>query len=606
MPQASQTAHKLTSDTALPYISNSSITSVNPQFITGSQNILTGLLEWAERRPGFSNSIASGFTNCVRNFPWRRWTGSTPNGGAFIRMFCDIDSGHAKVYKMIVGTDASPVLIWTSAAVEPFDFVVSNNTCYFGNGTDMKKFDSSTVTNWGIVGPTVTPTVTMLGSGSMAVYTSWVYCYTYFNSNTQHESSPSPLSLPVGPFTGDTPIVHVTASTDPQVTNIRIYRTPDGGAQDPTEMQEITGSPFANTTTTHNDTTPDTSLSIRVAPEFLLNDPPPAQKGFVAYAGRIWGFNTNTTFYSGFEEIANGVPEECWPSGLGGNFYPWDNEVNAHAPLIDGVAAYTAERIFKIEGDSLDTFRRYTLLERRGTRSRTSVASLGGSVAWLDTSNTVWISDIGEVGVPIRPDLQNINPLTAYMAIHISGIYHWLCLLDGSNGILYVYDLDRRQWQVPWTVGVGSGLYSAETNVGSVNLGFSRNGTKTLELVSGTYTDDASTYSAIIKTNMYRLTPDTNVAWKGVHAWSEIKTDRNVPAQVLQLTDDNPDTVGYSNITANGLASPDIKQGSALLTTRYPAYDQTAQFLSMKFVWPAANSNFHLYQMDEGFYGFGG
>jgi len=604
MPQASRTEHKTTANTALPYISNSSITSTSPQFITGSQNILTGLMEWAERRPGFSRNVSS-LSNVVRNFVWRRWIGTT-NGGAFIRMYCNV-SGTSSVYKQQIGVDLNPVLLWASASSEPFDFVVSNNTCYFGNGLDMKKYDGITLSKWGITSPSAAPVITLLGSGSMAVYTSWAYCYTYFNSNTQHESSPSPISIPLTPFSSNTPIVAVVASTDPQVTNIRVYRTPDGGAQDPALMQEITGSPFPNTATTHNDTTLDTSLSIRVAPEFLTNDPPPPQKGFVPYAGRIWGFSTNTTFYSGFEEIANGVPEECWPSGLGGNFYPWDNEVNAHAPLIDGIAAYTAERIFKVEGDSLDTFRRYTLLERRGTRSRTAIASLGGSVAWLDTSNTIWISDVGEVGIPIRPDIKNINPLTAYMAIHISGIYHWLCLLDGTNGILYVFDLDLRQWQTPWTVGTtASALFSGETSIGNVQLIMARNGTKVLELAQGTFTDDVDTYTPVVKTNMYRLTPDGNPAWKGVHDWSEIKTGPEIPVQVLQLTDDNPDVASYKDITANQLASPDVIQGTALLTTRWTSDYPNAQFLSMKFVWTAENKNFHLYQMDEAMHPSGG
>lgn len=520
-------------------------------------------------------------------------------------MGCDTGSGKAKVYKMVYGTDPVPQLIFTSVSSEPFDFIISNNTCYFGNGTEMQKYDSASVTNWGIVSPAAGPGIALV-SGSQNVYTSWCYCYTYYNSNTGHESSPSPISACSGVFSSKNVNVTVVASTDPQVTNIRVYRTPDGGAQDPAEMQEISNSPFPNNSTTVTDSTPDASLSIRVAPEFLRNDPPPPSKGFVAYAGRIWGFLNNQTYYSGLEEIANGVPEESWPSGLDGNNYPWDKEVQGHAALIDGIAVFTASRIYKIEGDSLDTFRRYMLLDKRGTRSRTAVTSLGGSVAWLDTSNTVWISDMGEVGLPIRPDLQNVNPSTAYIAIHISGIYHWLVLLDGTNGLLYVYDLDLQQWMPPWTVGTGAALFSGETSVGLINLMFARHGTRAMQLVSGTYQDDGSNYSVPMKTNMYRLTPDNNPAFQGVHAWSEIKTDTSIPTQVLQLTDDDPRTAQYKDITANGEPSPNIAQGGDMLTTRWTAYDQKAQLMSMQFIWPAVNTNFHLYQMDESFYPSGG
>ncbi len=612
MPPVSQVEHRGTSNLALPYISNASVIDTTTHFISGTQNILTGLRGWSERRPGFSQaveSVASTFTNLQRSFTWQRWANSTPNGGAFIWMGCDVSGGVAKVYKYIFGVDTSAVLLWTSTSATPFDFVVSNNTCYFGNGTDMKKWDSNTLSNWGIATPTVAPTLTVNSGTGLTVYTSWCYCYTYYNSNTAHESSPSAISAcSGGPITFASIGVRVTASLDPQVTNIRIYRTPDGGAQDPALMQEISISPVANTTGTYVDTTLDVNLSIRVAPEFLTNDPPTPQRGFVAYSGRLWGFLNNTSYYSGFEEIQNGVPEECWPSGLGGNYYPWDKQVEAHATLSDGVTVFTSQRIYKIDGDSLDTFRRYTLLERRGTRSITSVVSLGGSVAWLDTSSTVWISDVGEVGIPIRPDIQNINPLTAYISIHISGIYHWLVLLDGAAGVVYIYDLDRQVWLPPWTIGSSaSALFSGETSVGEVQLMMARNNTKVLQLVSGTYTDDTSnTFVPIIKTNMYRLTPDNNPAFQGVHDFTEIKTDANLPSKVQILTDDDPASGVYVDLTPNEEPSPLIVQGKSLLTTRFPDNEQQAQFMSLMFTWPAAKVNFHLYQMDEAFHGSGG
>lgn len=609
MPPASQTEHSGTANCALPYISNTSLVDVSKHFVSGSQNILTGLRQWAERRPGFSQTVETTptvFTNLVRQIVWQRWANSSPNGGAFIWMGCDISGGLAKVYKMQFGADSSAVLLWTSASAIPFDFIVSNNTCYFGNGTDMKKYDSSTLSKWGILSPAAGPTLTLI-AGSLNVYNSWCYVCTYFNSNTQHESSPSPISACSGVFTNQSVQLGLTASLDPQVTNIRVYRTPDGGAQDPALMQEITGSPFPNATGNVTDTTLDINLSIRVGPEFLRNDPPPASRGFVTYAGRIWGFNNNTSYYSGFEEIANGVPEESWPSGLAGNSYPWDKEVQAHATLTDGIAVYTPTRIWKVEGDSLDTFRRYMLLDKRGTRSITSVTSVGSAVAWLDTSNTVWISDIGEVGVSIRPDIANINPLTAYITFHISGIYHWLVLLDGTNGVLYVYDMDTSQWLPPWTIGSSaSGLFSGETSVGNIQLMLARGNTKALQLVAGTYVDDGHPYIPRIKTNMYRLAPPNNPSFQGVHDWSEIKTDTQIPSQVLQLTDDDPTTAQYADITANGEPSPLVTQGGNLITTRWTSNFPQAQLMSMQFVWPAVAANFHLYQMDEGFHGSGG
>lgn len=605
MPQASQTEHRVVRNTALPYISNSSITSTDPQFMEGSKNIMTSLRGWAENRPGFSlNFDPTLFINLQRNFIWRRWTGSSPNGGLFIWMACDIVAGIAKVYKKIIGVDTAPILLFTSTSAEPFDFVVSSNYCFFGNGTDMMKWDSSRLTTWGGNGPLAGPSISLV-AGSNNVFTSWCYCYTYWDAVDQSETSPSPISACSGLFTSKTVNLGVIASTNTRYSNIRVYRTPDGGAQDPALMQEIAGSPFPNATATLSDTTLDVNLSIRSAPEFFRNNAPTPCKGFVAYGGRIWGFINNTTYYSGFEEIANGVPEECWPGGLTGNFYPWPNEVYGHAPLIDGISVLQADRISKIEGDSLDTFRRYTLLEKRGTRSRTTVAALGGSVVWLDTSNTIWLSDVGEIGIPIRPDTAGINPATCWIALHISGVFHWALVLDGANGILYVYDLDRREWMPPWTLGgPASALFSGETSIGSVNLMVALNKRKVQQLSTG-YNDDTNAYIPLAKTNLFALTPDANPSFQGTHDWTELKTDTVPPKQILQLVDDDPNKATYTDITANGEPSPLITQGQYLQSWRYPAQPESGDFISIQMNWPSG-SNFHLYALDLAFHPAGG
>lgn len=590
----------------LAYASNSSVTSTDPQYVVGSQNVMTSLREWSENRPGFSTTFdTTQFVNLQRSFVWERWVGSSPNGGAFVWMACDLAGGVAKVYKKVLGVDAAAVLLFTSTSAEPFDFVVANNQCFFGNGTDMQKYDSSRLTTWGGVAPLTGPSITLV-AGSLNVFTSYCYCCTYWDAVDFHETSPSPISACSGVFTNKSVQLGLTASTNPRFSNIRVYRTPDGGAQDPTQMQEIAGSPFPNATATVTDTTLDVNLSIRTAPQFFRNDPPTPSKGFVTYGGRIWGFANNTTFYSGFEEIANGVQEECWPSGLGGNFYPWASQVNAHASLLDGIAVFTAERTSKIEGDSLDTFRRYTLLEKRGTRSRTTVASLGGSVVWLDTSGTIWLSDLGEIGIPIRPDTAGINPATCWIALHISGIFHWIMVLDGQNGKLFVYDLDQKSWMPPWTVGPSSAMFSGETSVGNINLLLARGNSKVLQLTPGTYLDDTSAYSSIATTGLFPLTPEGNPSWQGTHDWTEIKTDTAPPDQVLQLLDDDPSFALYSDISSGAEPSPLLSnQGKFLQSWRYPAAPQSGAFISIKFVWNGGH-NWHLYDLDLSFHPAGG
>ena len=231
-------------------------------------------------------------------------------------------------------------------------------------------------------------------------------------------------------------------------------------------------------------------------------------------------------------------------------------------------------------------------------------------MVWLDTSSTIWLSDVGEIGIPIRPDVATLNPLTCFISIHLSGIYHWVVVLDGQNGILYVYDLDRSQWLPPWTLGApASAMFSGETGVGVVNLVLARNRTKILQLTAGTYSDDGNTWQATGKTNLYPLTPDGYDSYQGTHDWSEIKTDTVPPVQVLQLTDDDPTVAAYTDISANAELSPLLAASNSPLKTlqswRYPAPPTAADFVSMQYVWPAGKQ-FHLYKIVESFHGAGG
>lgn len=607
MPTTSKTAQKVIDDTALAYVTNSSVVSTDPQYI-GGQNCMTSLRQWLERRPGFGakmESIATAFTNLQRQFVWHRWAGSATNPDAFIWMGCDISAGVAKVYKMVLGVDASASLIWTSTSNEPFDFVVSNNTCFFGNGTDMKAFDGVTLRNWGIVAPAVAPTLTLV-AGTATVTVSWCYVVTYTNETIGHESSPSPLTACSGPFGPQAVQLGLTASTDPQVTNIRVYRTSDGGAQTPLQMREIPGSPFPNVTGNITDQAPDVSPGVgtpglsttRIAPAFLRNDPPPPSKGFVWAQSRIWSFANNITYYSGFEEInPDAIPEESWPSGVDGNNFPWDKQVNAHAALLDGIAVYVNNTIYKIEGDSLDTFRRYALLQKRGCRARTAVASLGGSVTWFDTSRTWWVSDIGEIGKDIRPDLKTVNPKTAEVVIHIDGLSHWILLNDPPNKVVYVYDLDRQRIMPPWRYAKTlSAMGSYETADGVSDLMVAYGGITAVKLTPDNYNDHGDLYGASVTTNMYRLTPDSAPEWKGAFDNIELKTDTQIASDVTQLVDDDPSLTPFTSIGATAIPSPDIIQGKNLLTTRYSSSYPQGQYLALQIFWPAVDQNFHLFQ----------
>lgn len=597
MATASQIKHRVIANTAIAYRSYIDITSDEPNFVAG-QNILTTSKQLMERRPGFADNLEdtpTGFTDLAREFKWSKFDGTS-----FYSMVNDIAGGISKVYKLKIGTDASYVLLFSSSTADPFDFETSSNVLFFGNGTDMRAWNGTGSSyTWGITRPAAPVSVSTTGTGISAFAGGWFYRATFWDSAAGHESSSSDLSPCTGNVANKTIQVPLLASGNSRVTGIRVYRTTDGGSTDPSVMQEITGSPFANANATISDTTADADLSTRTAPGITSNDPPTPSSKLAVYGGRIWTASGGTGYFSGNEEISNGVAEECFPSGLDGNNYPWPRLVKALAPMPDGIAVFQGGQIGKVEGDRRDNFRRYTLMQKRGAVSHTAVCSLGGTDAWLDTSSQVWL-DGEEIGFDIRTDLVGIDHSQAYLTIHISGRFHWLMLLDGGRGKIFVYDLDTKQWLPPWVVAVGSScLNSGEDSDGNVVLSIAWAGTKMLKMNTASYNDNGTPYAASGTLNLLHIHPDGNSEIAGAPDHISVETDSHINSAVSMMLDDDPSTATYVDITNNSQNPSTRQQGVNLVKKLYKCpTDKQGQRISAKLDWAASDSNFLLYTIE--------
>ncbi len=592
MPLASQLAHHTITNTALPYDVSGNPTDAEPAYV-GGQNILTSYKEFCERRPGFATfeSSVTTFTGDIRRlFVWQRW------GASFYAMLNEVTATQSIVYKFQIGTDSSFSSIHTSSSTEPFDFVVSNNHLFFGNGTDMQKWDATTVTGWGITAPATAPTVALNGAGTLSLTSGRTYVVTYGNSSTGHQSSPSPISASSGSFTNDSVDLGLTASIDGQVDEIHVYGTTDGGGG---IFFEITGSPFANTTATRNDATADADLSSTVSPTSLFNDPPPAARGFVWYANRIWMFVDNRVWYTGWEEIVTGVEEESVPSGLDGNFWAIDSEVAGLGVSEDGVLIFRGGRIYKIEGDSQDTFRLSKFVDRLGLRERAAISSYARLTAWLDVSDSVWVTDgfqVDEISIPIRPDLEGIDHSKASLAFHVDGEFRWLCLLDGEDSLLRVYDFQLEQWMPPWTVG-GRAIHSGETSAGAFDLLVGHTSLKLLKVTPSAYQDNGSNYAAHAITNSFNITTGENAGRLGELEYVSLERNAVALSNVQAITDDDPRSgplVGSQRLGA----APLRVQGTNVLEDWAYFRRPAARRGAVRFDWAAANSNFKLFTFD--------
>lgn len=417
-------------------------------------------------------------------------------------------------------------------------------------------------------------------------------------------------------------VVSLTASTDSQVNQIRVFRSTDSvipGTVAGTFF-EIPNSPFANTTTTINDTAADNALlTYSVAPLPGFNDPPTPFRGPVYYSGRIWGFADNKVYFSALEENTIGVPEESFVSGVAGNFWNFDEPTQglavAGSANSQTLGIFCGGRLYGIVGNSLDTFRKFLISNRRGCRNVTAIATLGSMVAWFDSSGQVWGTDgtsLEELGLPIRPDLAGLNPANVSMTFHASGKLHWLLVSTGTQ--VFTYDLDTEQWMPPWSF-VSSYLFSGETSAGNYLL-FGAKPTKSLTLSATAHNDNGSAYQPIFRTNLFSVVPDFGTRFSSVSVgmydepsrtglpWIfQVDTNSAALSDVSFVADEDPlnGSTAYTSIFGNQTTPErafNRRGGSFLLQNVFPMTQPTARWIGLQWKGQIADDNLRVY----GFY----
>lgn len=599
--------HRYAPNAAVKYdVQSSPLDSASdPRWIAGS-NILTSIKGACERRPGFPAGIETNtttFTGSIqRIYGWRKW------GGPYFVLVNRITETSSDIYFIVVGNPSYSnftLLYSDTASTKPFDFSSYNNLLYFGNGSVNRKWNGDVIKltyKWGVDGPAAPPPIAITGTTSGVTATQgyyYVYCYgTLF----EHVSSPSEASASTGVFAATSGAdITVQYSTDPQVNQIFVFRSTDGGGA---------GGPFFQLPIAINNNTaggtvnlfdiwPDDLLLSTVAPPFFANDPPPAMRGIVTYASRLVGFNESSVFFSNNEEQTTGVAEESFAPS---NKYSFGLETTCLQEVNEGLLVHCGgSRIHKITGDSLDTFRQDKMVDRMGTRINVAAATVGKSALWLDSANLLRISDgyqQQEFGLDIRPDIQSIIQDQAQMAVHLDGRYQWVMVLDGGASKIRVYDLDRNAWMIPWDVG-GTAIASVELAPGVFKVLLAHTSGQILAMDYETYNDNGTLFAASQTISLTNLTSDNVPGQIGLTEYVVLETDGAVPTQVSALVDEDPDIGTYVDITANKQVPPLHKTVTAGVVESWYYYrDIPGRRMSFKIVWPTENTNFKLYGFD--------
>ncbi len=583
--------HHFLQNTALPYISNANVTETRPYWINGS-NVMSSLKGYVEKRPGFPTYTTDVFAQPVmRLFGWRLW------GGAFFVMANTVGGGQSIVWKLKVGTDVTFSSIFTSAVATVFDFATSNNQLYFGNGTDMQKYDGTTVTKWGIAKPAAAPG-TASGAGAIsAAAGGYSWRYAFGNSGTTHIGAISDVSAYTGNFTSKNYTITGSTTSDGQVNQVHIYRTADGGAT----YYELPNSPIAYVGGwSVVDSALSTALNISAQASIpALNNPPLAAQGCVFFAGRIWTFAGDKLYYSNFEETINGISAEQFNNI---NIYAFGTEITGLATCQRSLLIFTRNSIQRITGDSIATFSRQPFLNRVGVHQQANIAQGGQRlVAWLDISGTVIVTDgitSQEIGLPIRKDLAGIDQTKASVAFHSNGIQQWLVVQDSGQNKSWTYDNDNGQWMVPWSIG-GTAMTSVETASGVYTmLRSTSSGTQVLKLNTAVYQDAGTSYFEFLMSGLVNLGEGKGPGEVGTIEYLALERNTVANNDVQTILDDNPLTGSFTSFFANEIAPPDRTDGSALIERWYYVRTGTARRGAFQLIWPTGTSAWQLYTVD--------
>jgi hypothetical protein len=297
--------------------------------------------------------------------------------------------------------------------------------------------DGITVGPSGIAAPSSAPTLADGGAGSIPA-ASFKGVYTFYNSATDLESNPSPVSNTLA--LGANRMINwsgIAVSTNPQVTSRRIYRTlPDQSG----EYFLVTEIPN-NTETTHNgDNTLAQDLDVAVS---MVNGlPPPSLLLGTVWKERLFASDGKDLFHS-----EDGLIEAFDPQAIIPVFPDDGHEIRAIHAYGDRLVVGKTNKVHYLVGSDPETFALLTLTDRHGCISHHTMQSAEGYLFWLGLDN-VYRSDgnavVGIASVKLRTLIEGMDDVAASDAVAtIFPTLGWYVLsIPGYAQLIYNYRTD--------------------------------------------------------------------------------------------------------------------------------------------------------------------
>lgn len=350
------------------------------------------------------------------------------------------------------------------------------------------------------------PTVTVnAAAGTFSATQGYQYLFSYSNSVDNNIGNPTPASLSTGPFTNKLNVqIGLVASTDPQVNQIRLFRTTDTGTG--AVFFELPTSPYPNLTQTVNDVAPDTILQVTqavVVGTQAFSIPPAGLVNIEWYAGRLWGSVNNLLYFSAGPDNA--------PMGRGTSDWPPANVFELPTTIVklialnggNGMLVVTLDGIHVVQGISNPGFTVNKWLSDVGARQQNAVDTDGSNV-YIFTSDRQFLKisaqGMEELSQNISDQTDNFDPTAVYVMQHRSGSQDSRVFLTDGSTQWISYNLMMGAWEPARTFADGSGVSaigSIEIQPGTYKLlkGSTTAGSVIQQRDLSTFTDNGSAYS---------------------------------------------------------------------------------------------------------------
>jgi hypothetical protein len=322
-----------------------------------------------------------------------------------------------------------------------WSFIADQNT--------MRKDDGTTVYLWGLTAPVAAPVIAIGAAGSLSGDYSAVYTYArVVDGAVAHEGNPTPSPAPIT-LTADVLSVPVIASTDAQVTHIRIYRTVAGGSRYFFDQQ------VANTTATIASSQADDALGTEVETD---NDPPPKAACAVEFQGHI--FLCNDPAHPDYLWYSKRFQPESFPPDQFLKIGDPSDPLLSMISLTGVIGIFTYITKYRLFGNSVSGFTALEALNSRGVASANATLSTASGVAFV-AKDGIWLTNFVEADKELSGGIQGLfygQTLNGYQPVDVNTVAHPLSLVEYKRRLylgyrdtrgqfaLAVYSQDSQHW----------------------------------------------------------------------------------------------------------------------------------------------------------------